>query len=142
MKWSDGVPLTAADVAYTFQRDTVPGSTELADNSAYVANIVPSSVKAIGQYTVADAGDQADANMDLLIVSILPKHIWEHVSEKQVSELPERQPGRRGPVHGEQLQAEPVGDAEGESALLGRQARDLQAGLPELHQPERQRRSR
>ncbi len=27
VKWSDGKPLTAADVAYTFQRDMVPGST-------------------------------------------------------------------------------------------------------------------
>ena len=31
--------LTAKDVAYTFTRDIRPGSTELADNTAYVANI-------------------------------------------------------------------------------------------------------
>ena len=97
VKWSDGVPLTAADVAYTFQRDTVPGSTEEADNSAYVANIVPSSVKAIGQYTVQMRVTKPTPNMDLLIVSILPKHIWEHVSEKQVSNFPNNNPVGSGP---------------------------------------------
>ncbi|MGN6676679.1 MAG: ABC transporter substrate-binding protein, partial [Streptosporangiaceae bacterium] len=30
VKWSDGKPLTAADVAYTFQRNIVPNSTEFA----------------------------------------------------------------------------------------------------------------
>jgi peptide/nickel transport system substrate-binding protein len=97
VKWSDGVPLTAADVAYTFQRDTVPGSTEEADNSAYVANIVPSSVKAIGKYTVQMRVTKPTPNMDLLIVSILPKHIWEHVSEKQVSNFPNNNPVGSGP---------------------------------------------
>ncbi len=97
VKWSDGVPLTAADVAYTFQRDTVPGSTEEADNSAYVANIVHSSVKAIGKYTVQMRVTKPTPNMDLLIVSILPKHIWEHVSEKQVSNFPNNNPVGSGP---------------------------------------------
>ncbi len=97
VKWSDGKPLTAADVAYTFQRDTVPGSTEEADNSAYVANIVHSSVKAIGKYTVQMRVTKPTPNMDLLIVSILPKHIWEHVSEKQVSNFPNNNPVGSGP---------------------------------------------
>src|ERR1022692_1143135 len=49
VKWSDGVPLTAADVAYTFQRDIVPNSLEYSDNSAYVQNIT--SVRQTGPYT-------------------------------------------------------------------------------------------
>jgi peptide/nickel transport system substrate-binding protein len=97
VKWSDGVPLTAADVAYTFQRDTVPGSTEEADNSAYVANIVHSSVKAIGKYTVQMRVTKPTPNMDLLIVPILPEHIWQHVSEKQVSNFPNNNPVGSGP---------------------------------------------
>jgi peptide/nickel transport system substrate-binding protein len=97
VKWSDGVPLTAADVAYTFQRDTVPNSTEFADNSAYVANIVHGSVKAIGKYTVQMRVTKPTPNMDLLIVSILPKHIWEHVSEKQVSSFANTSPVGSGP---------------------------------------------
>jgi peptide/nickel transport system substrate-binding protein len=85
VKWSDGTPLTAADVAYTFWRDTIPNSTEFADNSAYVANIVHNSVKATGKYTVQMRVSKPTPNMDLLIVPILPKHIWEHVSEKDVT---------------------------------------------------------
>ncbi len=97
VKWSDGVPLTAADVAYTFWRDTIPGSTEFSDNSSYVANIVHNSVKAIGKYTVQMTVTKPTPNMDLLIVSILPKHIWEHVTEKQVSNFPNTSPVGSGP---------------------------------------------
>lgn len=97
VKWSDGVPLTAADVAYTFWRDTIPGSTEEADDSSYVANIVHNSVKAIGKYTVQMTVTKPTPNMDLLIVPILPKHIWEHVSEKQVSNFPNTNPVGSGP---------------------------------------------
>jgi peptide/nickel transport system substrate-binding protein len=97
VKWSDGVPLTAADVAYTFWRDTIPGSTEFSDNSSYVANIVHNSVKAIGKYTVQMTVTKPTPNMDLLIVPILPKHIWEHVSEKQVSSFPNNNPVGSGP---------------------------------------------
>ena len=50
VKWSDGVPLTAADVAYTFQRNIRPNSTEFADNEAYVGEIT--SAVATGKYTV------------------------------------------------------------------------------------------
>ena len=50
VKWSDGVPLTAADVAYTIQRNIAPNSTEFSDNEAYVGEI--KSVKATGTYTV------------------------------------------------------------------------------------------
>jgi peptide/nickel transport system substrate-binding protein len=97
VKWSDGVPLTAADVAYTFSRDTIPGSTEESDNSSYVATIVHNSVKAIGKYTVQMTVTKPTPNMDLLIVPILPKHIWEHVTEKQVSNFPNNNPGGSGP---------------------------------------------
>lgn len=97
VKWSDGVPLTAADVAYTFWRDTIPNSTEFADNSAYVANIIHSSVKATGKYTVQMKVTKPTPNMDLLIVSILPKHIWEHISEKQVTTFANANPVGTGP---------------------------------------------
>jgi len=97
VKWSDGVPLTAADVAYTFWRDTIPGSEEFADSSSYVANIVHSSVKAIGRYTVQMRVTKPTPTMDLLIVPIIPKHIWEHVSEKQLTSFPNSNPVGSGP---------------------------------------------
>jgi peptide/nickel transport system substrate-binding protein len=95
VKWSDGVPLTAADVAYTFQRDIQPNSVEFSDNSAYVANIT--SVKQTGPYTVVMTVSKPTPNMDKLIVPVLPKHIWEHVSEKQVSSFANNNPVGSGP---------------------------------------------
>jgi peptide/nickel transport system substrate-binding protein len=95
VKWSDGVPLTAADVAYTFNRDIQPGSTEQANNTAYVANIT--SVKATGPYTVVMKVSKPTPGMARLIVPILPEHIWKHVSEKQVTTFPNSNPVGSGP---------------------------------------------
>ncbi len=97
VRWSDGVPLTAADVAYTFWRDTIPGSTEFSDSSSYVANIVHSSVKATGKYTVQMRVTKPTPTMDLLIVPVIPKHIWEHISEKQLTSFPNSHPVGSGP---------------------------------------------
>ena len=83
VKWSDGVPLTAADVAYTFQRNIVHGSTEFADNEAYVGEIT--SAVATGKYTVVMKVKHFTPVMNRLEVPIIPKHIWEHISEKQLS---------------------------------------------------------
>ncbi len=95
VKWSDGQPLTAADVAYTFQRDIRPGTTELADNTAYVANIT--SVRQTGPYTVVMTVNKFTPVMNRLIVPILPKHVWEHVSEKQLSSFQNTSPVGSGP---------------------------------------------
>src|SRR5215469_3974827 len=79
VKWSDGVPLTAADVAYTIQRNIKPNSTEFADNEAYVGEIT--SAEATGRYTVVMKVKRHTPVMNRLEVPILPKHIWEHISE-------------------------------------------------------------
>src|SRR5262245_22106522 len=83
VKWSDGVPLTAADVAYTFQRNIKPGSTEFSDNEAYVGEIT--SAVATGKYTVVMKVKHFTPVMNRLEVPILPEHIWKNVSEKQLS---------------------------------------------------------
>src|SRR5215472_1156280 len=83
VKWSDGKPLTAADVAYTINRNIVPNSTEFADNEAYVGEIT--SAVATGPYTVVMKVKHFTPVMNRLEVPILPKHIWEHVSDKQLS---------------------------------------------------------
>ena len=95
VKWSDGVPLTAADVAYTFTRDIQPGSTELADNTAYVANIT--SAVATGKYTVVMKVKKPTPAMNRLIVSILPEHIWKNVPESKVSTFANSNPVGSGP---------------------------------------------
>jgi peptide/nickel transport system substrate-binding protein len=95
VKWSDGVPLTAKDVAYTFTRDIAPGSTELADNTAYVANIT--SAVATGPYTVVMRVKKPTPAMNRLIVSILPEHIWKNVPESKVSTFANSNPVGSGP---------------------------------------------
>jgi peptide/nickel transport system substrate-binding protein len=95
VKWSDGVPLTAKDVAYTFTRDIRPGSTELADNTAYVANIT--SAVATGPYTVVMKVKKPTPGMSRLIVSILPEHIWKNVPESKVSTFANSNPVGSGP---------------------------------------------
>ncbi len=94
VKWSDGVPLTAADVAYTFNRD-IHGSTERADSLSYIQNIT--KVQQTGPYTVVMTVSRPTPGMALLIVPILPEHIWKHVSEKQVSTFSNSSPVGSGP---------------------------------------------
>jgi peptide/nickel transport system substrate-binding protein len=94
VKWSDGVPLTAADVAYTFNRD-IHGSAERADNLSYIQNIT--TVKATGPYTVVMTVSKPTPGMNKLIVPILPEHIWKNVSEKQVTTFQNNNPVGSGP---------------------------------------------
>ncbi len=94
VKWSDGVPLTAADVAYTFNRD-IHGQTERADTLSYIQNIT--SVKATGKYTVVMKVSKPTPGMNLLIVSILPEHIWKNVPESKVSTFANSNPVGSGP---------------------------------------------
>lgn len=94
VKWSDGVPLTAADVAYTFNRD-IHGAAERADSLSYIQNIT--SVKQTGEYTVQMTVSKPTPGMAELIVPILPEHIWKHVSEKQVTTFTNSDPVGSGP---------------------------------------------
>ena len=94
VKWSDGVPLTAADVAYTFNRD-IHGEVERADTLSYIQNIT--SVKATGKYTVVMKVSKPTPGMDLLIVSILPEHIWKNVPESKTSTFANSNPVGSGP---------------------------------------------
>jgi peptide/nickel transport system substrate-binding protein len=81
VKWSDGVPLTAHDVAYTFNR-VMHGSYEQTNFGNYVANL--KTVTAPNNTTVVMVTKHPDPSMLALAVYILPEHIWKHVSEKQV----------------------------------------------------------
>src|SRR5579875_3764135 len=81
VKWSDGVPLTAHDVAYTFNR-VMHGSFEQTNYGNYVENI--KSVVAPNDTTVVMTTKQPSPSMLHLLVPILPQHIWEHISEKSV----------------------------------------------------------
>jgi peptide/nickel transport system substrate-binding protein len=81
MKWSDGVPMTAADAAYTFNR-VINGKYEQTNFGNYVANIT--SAEAPNPTTLVLNVSRPTPNMTHLAVYILPEHIWKNVSESQV----------------------------------------------------------
>ena len=81
VKWSDGVPLTAKDVAYTFNR-VMKGSYEQTNYGSYVAGIT--SVTAPNDTTVVMKTKTPSPIMLRLAISILPAHIWSKVSSAQV----------------------------------------------------------
>jgi peptide/nickel transport system substrate-binding protein len=77
--WSDGQPLTADDVAYTFNR-AINDEAANAQYYNYVKNI--KSVDAPDATTAVFHLIAEDPIMTQLWVPLLPKHIWENVSAK------------------------------------------------------------
>ena len=74
-RWDDGVPLTAADVAFTYNY--------IVDND--MANMAVSTVdiksaKVLDPTTVQIICARPKADMEYLFIPILPNHIWAHVS--------------------------------------------------------------
>ena len=81
VKWSDGQPVTAKDVAYTFNR-TINGANERPKYDAYVKNI--KDVVALDDVTAEFHLNAADPIMDHLWVPIIPEHIWKNIKSKDV----------------------------------------------------------
>ncbi len=81
VKWSDGKPLTAADIAYTYNR-ILQGGTEAASWGSYLASV--KTVTAPDAKTVVLTLDKPNAVLPLLPIPIIPQHIWKNVSESQV----------------------------------------------------------
>jgi peptide/nickel transport system substrate-binding protein len=79
--FSDGVPLTAADVAYTFNR-VLHGTAESTNWISYLKGV--SSVTAPDDTTVVMKLKRPSATLPLLPIPIVPQHIWKNVSEKDV----------------------------------------------------------
>ena len=75
--WMDGVPVTAKDVAFTFN---YINKNQLLNLSAYTDGIV--SAKAVSDTTVLITTSAPKANMLKMVVPILPEHIWSKVSGK------------------------------------------------------------
>ncbi len=77
-KWHDGTPLTADDVAFSFQVENDPNS-----NSSYTGtfNNAVESWKVIDANTfqVVSKGINADFILDACVYGVMPKHIWENV---------------------------------------------------------------
>jgi len=81
MKWSDGVPLTAEDVAYTLNR-IIDGKYEKTNFGSYAESMV--RAEAIDDLTVRVEVSRPSPVMDHLFIFILPKHIWESIDGKEV----------------------------------------------------------
>jgi peptide/nickel transport system substrate-binding protein len=96
VKWSDGVPLTSADVAYTINR-VIKGKYEQTNYGNYVTSIT--SVTAPDPTTVVMKVKTPTPAMIHLQVPILPEHIWKNVSEKQVKSF-SNEPSSGKPIVG------------------------------------------
>ncbi len=94
LTWSDGEPLTANDVAYTFNR-VRGGKYEKTNFGNYVSAMT--SVEAPDAKTVVMTVKKPTPIMLHLYVYILPEHIWKDVDEKAVKSFA-NEPGPDGIV--------------------------------------------
>jgi len=76
-KWSDGVPLTASDVAFTYNYIV---KNQLTNWTAYTQNII--RAVAVNDTTVRIECSQPKADMLRVWVPIVPEHVWSKVSGK------------------------------------------------------------
>ena len=81
VKFSDGVPLTAADVAYTYNR-VLHGTVEQSSWISYLQGVT--KVTAPNATTVVMKLKKPSATLPLLPIPIVPEHVWKNVSEKEV----------------------------------------------------------
>ncbi len=75
VKWQDGQPLTAADVAFTY---TYIIKNDLTNLTNYTTGI--KTVTAVDPTTVRIVCSAPKADLEKAAVPILPEHIWSHVS--------------------------------------------------------------
>ena len=138
LTWSDGQPLTAHDVAYTFNR--IMQRQVRADELRQLRRRASRRSTAPDDTTVVMKVKKPTPIMLHLFVYILPEHIWKDISEKEVKSFA-NEPGPdgivgSGPVHRHGVPEGPVHPARGATPTTGAwQAARRPAGLPDL--PER-----
>lgn len=79
--WNDGVPLTARDIAYTYNR-ILDGGPESASWASYLSSVT--TITAPDATTVVLRLSKPNAVLPLLPIPIIPQHIWKSVSESDV----------------------------------------------------------
>jgi peptide/nickel transport system substrate-binding protein len=97
VRFSDGVPLTAADVAYTYNR-VLHGTVEKSNWLSYLNGVT--KVTAPDATTVVMELKEPSATLPLLPIPIVPEHIWKHVSESAIKSYG-AEPSNGKPVVGE-----------------------------------------
>jgi peptide/nickel transport system substrate-binding protein len=91
LKWSDGEPLTAEDIAYTINRSR---EEEWLNHSATVVNI---TAEATDDRTVVLTSSEPDPKLPTMDVYIVPKHVYEKISAKELRKYPARDGVGSGP---------------------------------------------
>jgi len=81
VKWQDGEPFTARDVAFTFNYAI---ENQLSNVYTYIGAI--KRVVAVDDTTVRFECSKPKANMLAMLVNILPEHIWSKLSPKEASQ--------------------------------------------------------
>jgi peptide/nickel transport system substrate-binding protein len=80
-KWDDGVPLTAKDVAFTY--NLIVNNPEQTSNLTAYTNLITKAT-AVDDYTVEFQCSKPKPDMDRHWVPILPEHIWSKVPVKDI----------------------------------------------------------
>lgn len=79
--FNDGEPLTANDVAYTFNR-ILDGQLEKTNYGSYVSQM--ETVKATDDFTVVITLKKPTPIMERLGIPILPEHIWSQIDDEEI----------------------------------------------------------
>ncbi len=79
--FSDGEPLTADDIAYTYNR-VLDGGPEAATWGSYLAQVT--SITAPDETTVVLELKKPNSSLPLLPIPIVPEHVWKDVPEDEV----------------------------------------------------------
>lgn len=82
LKWSDGRPLTAEDIAYTVNRGR---DEEWLNYTSTVGNL---TARATDDRTVVITSKVPDPKLPTMDAYIVPKHVWEKLDEKQITKYP------------------------------------------------------
>jgi peptide/nickel transport system substrate-binding protein len=92
LRWSDGVPLTSEDVAYTINRARKEA---WLNYTAFIGNL---TAKAPNPRTVVVTSSEPDPRLPGLgDTYIVPKHLWDKVSAKNLTKYPAQQGVGSGP---------------------------------------------
>jgi len=83
VKWSDGVPLTANDIAYTYNRIL---RQKISFYLSYFTGVT--KVEATDDHTLVITCSKPNAVMTALYVPILPEHVWSKVPDGKVDSYP------------------------------------------------------
>jgi peptide/nickel transport system substrate-binding protein len=94
--WSDGQPLTANDIAYTYTR-VLDGGPEAATWSSYLTGV--QTVEAPDDTHVVLTLKEPNAVLPLLPIPIVPEHVWKDVTDKEMKSYA-NEPSDDAPVVG------------------------------------------